>query len=95
MKVLRNITVYSRTERKRNEEMKETCEVEEVVGWISQRRREWNNHKPRMGENRIVKITMATNPMREYNQEDHKEDGLISKHPCFRKSRIKKAETSI
>lgn len=55
MKILWNITGLK--DGPANDDIRESCEVQDVIWWMTQRRRQWNNHIKRVVENRIVNIT--------------------------------------
>lgn len=56
MKTLRMITGYTLRDRQRNVDIREKCQTNDVVRWIRQRRREWNQHVNRMGPDRMAII---------------------------------------
>lgn len=56
MRILRNITGHTLRDRIRNDEIRQKCNVQDVVRWIRKRRREWNDHVTRMPNNRLPKI---------------------------------------
>lgn len=62
MKILRTIVGKTRRDRVRNTEVREQCEVQDVVRWGRQRRRQWHDHVRRMDENRLPKIALVGRP---------------------------------
>ncbi|XP_055385812.1 uncharacterized protein LOC129614885 [Condylostylus longicornis] len=62
MKTLRQICGYTLRDKIRNEDIRSTCEIQDVVRWTRCRRRNWRDHVNRMSENRIAKIAMNNRP---------------------------------
>lgn len=62
MKTLRTIAGKTLRDRIPNTEIREMCEVQDVVRWGRQRRRGWNQHINRMSGDRLVKISRDGNP---------------------------------
>lgn len=62
MKILRSITGKTLRDRIRSEDIRTTCETQDVVRWVRQRRRNWNEHVTRMDNDRIVKIARNLKP---------------------------------
>lgn len=63
MKTLRRIVGKTRIDRVRNEEVRDTCGVEDISEWVKKRRRQWDEHVERMGEDRIVKRAKYGRPV--------------------------------
>ena len=63
MKTLRAITGHSLRDHRRNDEIRQQCEVEDVVRWIRTRRRGWRDHVDRMADDRIAKIAKNSRPL--------------------------------
>lgn len=61
VKILRNIRWYSLMDRKGDVEIGETYQVQDVVRWTRQGRREWNHHIRRMGRTKSSKLREVTN----------------------------------
>ncbi|XP_045480943.1 uncharacterized protein LOC123685328 [Harmonia axyridis] len=62
MKVLRYILGFTLRDKKRNEDIRNECEVPDIVRWGRNRRRFWNAHVERMDEERIARIVRDGNP---------------------------------
>lgn len=62
MKILRNALGFTLRDRKRNEEIRNICGVQDIVRWGRNRRRLWNSHVDRMNEERIAKIARDGTP---------------------------------
>lgn len=62
MRTLRSITGYTLYDRKRSEDIIETCEVQDVVRWARNRRREWRDHVDRMPNDRLAKTAKEKRP---------------------------------
>lgn len=56
MRVLRSIAGYTLRDHQRNEDIRERCNVQDIVRWSRSRRREWRDHVERMDDNRLPKI---------------------------------------
>lgn len=63
MKVLRRITGKTLLDRERSEIIRNTCKIEDINGWVSNRKKEWNAHINRMDDRRIVKIARDKSPL--------------------------------
>ncbi|XP_030762233.1 uncharacterized protein LOC115887052 [Sitophilus oryzae] len=61
VRTLRSITGYTLYDWKRSEDVRETCEVEEVR-WARNKRREWRDHMDRMPNDRLAKIARENRP---------------------------------
>ncbi|KAK4880080.1 hypothetical protein RN001_008226 [Aquatica leii] len=59
---LRMITVRTRLDKVRNSEVRENCGVPDIVRFVRKRRREWNDHVFRAGEDRLIKIARDRRP---------------------------------
>jgi endonuclease/exonuclease/phosphatase family metal-dependent hydrolase len=62
MKTLRTICGVTLRDRVRNTEIRRRCDVQDVVRWGRQRRRQWNEHVRRMDAGRLAKITLQGVP---------------------------------
>lgn len=62
MRTLRSITGYTLLDHKRSEEIREICEVQDIVRWSRNRRRGWRDHVSRMPNDRLVKIAREKRP---------------------------------
>lgn len=62
MRTLRSMSGFTLLDRKRNEEVREMCEVQDVVRWARGRRREWRDHVNRMPNDRLAKIAKDKKP---------------------------------
>lgn len=62
MKVLRTIVGKTRLDRIRNQNIREQCQTQDIVRWGRERRRQWNQHISRMGNERIVKAAREGKP---------------------------------
>mgnify|MGYP006948248671 FL=1 len=62
MKTLRSIAGYTLRDRKRNELIREQCNIQDIVRWSRQRRREWRDHVNRMDDEKLAKIAMSEKP---------------------------------
>lgn len=54
MRTLR--TIAGHTLREYNEQIRSMCDTQDIIRWIRQRRRRWNEHVSRMDEDRLAKI---------------------------------------
>ncbi|XP_056633897.1 uncharacterized protein LOC130443348 [Diorhabda sublineata] len=61
MKTLRTIEGKTRRDKVRNTDVKEQCEIHDIVRWGRQRKRQWYNVR-RMDENRLPRIVLENNP---------------------------------
>lgn len=55
-RVLRTITGNTLRHRRRSSGIREEWQTEDIVKWIRANRRFWNEHVPRMGDNRPAKV---------------------------------------
>ncbi|XP_060519855.1 uncharacterized protein LOC132698036 [Cylas formicarius] len=62
MRVLRSIAGKTRRDHVRNTHIREQCDVQDIVRWGRQRRRQWYNHVKRMGEDRLPRIALEGIP---------------------------------
>jgi hypothetical protein len=62
MHTLRAISGFTLRDRKRNSEIRELCDVPDIVRWARNRRRLWNEHVERMGTERIARIVKEGKP---------------------------------
>ncbi|XP_055372045.1 uncharacterized protein LOC129606020 [Condylostylus longicornis] len=62
MKTLRQICGYTLRDKKRSTDIREECNIQDIVRWTRDRRRYWRDHVNRMGDNRLAKITMTSKP---------------------------------
>lgn len=62
MRTLRSIAGYTLYDQKRSEEIREICEIQDVVRWARNRRREWRDHVNRMPDDRLAKIVKDKRP---------------------------------
>lgn len=62
MRILRSIAGYTLFDHKRNEEIREICDIQDVVRWARNRRREWRDHVDRMSDDRLAKIAKEKKP---------------------------------
>ncbi|XP_055380820.1 uncharacterized protein LOC129611625 [Condylostylus longicornis] len=62
MATLRSITGYTRYDHKRNDEVREIWEIQDIVKWSRRRRKEWNQHVQRMSPDRVVKRAFMGKP---------------------------------
>lgn len=46
----------------RNQELRDKCNIQDVVGGVRGRRRAWRDHVNRMVKNRMANIAMTNNP---------------------------------
>lgn len=85
MKILRNITGCSLVDGRRNEEIRETCEAQDVLRRIRQRKREWDKPYDKNWGNKIVKITgnNKTNTRRLSERPAKKKDILVPRKARF------------
>ena len=63
MSTLRSIAGFTKWDMKRNDEIRQICEVEDVVKWSRTRRKEWNRHVLRMDDWRIAKAALTGRPL--------------------------------
>ncbi|XP_055390221.1 uncharacterized protein LOC129619146 [Condylostylus longicornis] len=57
MAILRNINGSTLRDRVRSSDIRKSLEIQDVVRWVRERRRAWNDHISRMDTSRIVKIS--------------------------------------
>ena len=62
MSTLRSIAGFTRWDMKRNEEVRQICDVPDVIKWSRTRRKEWNRHVVRMGDRRLAKMSLMGKP---------------------------------
>ncbi|XP_045462678.1 uncharacterized protein LOC123672567 [Harmonia axyridis] len=62
MRALRSIAGYTLLNRKRNEEIREISDIQDVVRWARKRRRAWRDHVDRMSDDRLAKIAQEEKP---------------------------------
>lgn len=62
MRTLRAITGNTLRDHRRSEEIREECGILDVVRWSRARRRYWNEHVSRMGDERLAKIARNGKP---------------------------------
>lgn len=62
MRMLLAITGHPLRDHKRNEDIRQQCEVEDIVRWVRARRRERGDHVNRMADDRIAKIVKKSRP---------------------------------
>ena len=62
MKTLRAITGISLMDRVRNDTIRDTTDVQDIVRWTRSRRRYWRDHVRRMDDHRLPKIAMQHKP---------------------------------
>ena len=62
MKVLRTITGNTLRDQRRSQDIRNECEIDDVVRWTRARRRYWNEHVTRMGAERLAKIARNGKP---------------------------------
>ncbi|XP_044744248.1 uncharacterized protein LOC123306342 [Coccinella septempunctata] len=62
MKVLRLITGNTLRDQRRSSDIREECQTEDVVRWMPARRRYWNEHVSRMGDDRLAKVVRNGKP---------------------------------
>ncbi|XP_060524527.1 uncharacterized protein LOC132700944 [Cylas formicarius] len=62
MKILRRISAKTLLDRERNENIRQSCGVDNVNDWVLQRKRQWNYHINRMQDGRLVKIVRDKSP---------------------------------
>jgi hypothetical protein len=60
MKVLGNIIGKTRRERISNENIRQTCNIQNIADWITRRIHEWNEHITRMNPQRTDKHEITT-----------------------------------
>jgi len=63
MKTLRTIMGKTRIDRIRNTDIREQCEVQDIVRWGRQRKRYWYAHVRRMEEGRLLSIALEGKPI--------------------------------
>lgn len=63
MNTLRAIAGKSRLDRVRNQEIREQCQIGDIVRFTKTRRKEWNNHVTRANDDRLIKIVRDGNPV--------------------------------
>ncbi|KAI4501059.1 hypothetical protein M0802_003862 [Mischocyttarus mexicanus] len=62
MKTLRTISGKTLLDRHRNEDIRKECNVQDIVRWARQKRRDWRDHVARMKNNRLPKIAQTQKP---------------------------------
>jgi hypothetical protein len=62
MKVLRKIIGKTRRGSISNENIRQTCNIQNIAKWITRRRHEWNEHITRMSPQRIVRQVRENHP---------------------------------
>ena len=62
MSTLRTIASFTRWDMKRNDEIRQICDVQDVIKWSRKRRKEWNRHVLRMGDQRLAKMALRGKP---------------------------------
>jgi hypothetical protein len=62
MKFLRKIIGKTRRDRISNENIGQTCNIQNIADWITRRRYEWNEHITRMNPQRIVRQARDNHP---------------------------------
>ncbi|XP_055714317.1 uncharacterized protein LOC129808563 [Phlebotomus papatasi] len=62
MKTLRTICGYSLRDKKRSSDIREECEVQDIVRWSRSRRRYWRDHVNRMDDTRLAKRVQKNLP---------------------------------
>ncbi|XP_050457558.1 uncharacterized protein LOC126854663 [Cataglyphis hispanica] len=62
MRTLRAIAGYTLRDRVPNVTIRETCGVQDIIRWARQRRRGWNEHVSRIGEERMARIARDGKP---------------------------------
>ena len=62
MKVVRKIAGRTLFDRKRSEEIRRMCKIDNINDWVLQRKRNWNEHISRMTDDRIVKTSRDKSP---------------------------------
>ena len=81
IKTLRSITGFALKNRKRNQLIKEQCNIQDIVRWSRQRRREWRDHVNRMDDEKLAKIAMSEKPNTlTYHLVDLQNDGVKAGH---------------
>ena len=63
MSTLRSIAGFTRWDMKSNEEVRQICDVQDVIKWSRKRRKEWNRHVLRMGDRRLAKMALTGKPV--------------------------------
>jgi len=62
MKFLRKIIAKIKICRISNENIRQTCNIQNIADWITRRRHEWNEHITRMNPQRIVRQARDNHP---------------------------------
>ncbi|KYQ46837.1 hypothetical protein ALC60_14128, partial [Trachymyrmex zeteki] len=62
MKILRSTVGKTRRDRVRNDNIRQQCNIQDIVRWGRERRRNWNQHISRMNRDRLVKIARDGKP---------------------------------
>jgi hypothetical protein len=75
MKVLRKIIGKTRRERISNENIRQTCNIQNNADWITRRRHEWNEHITRMNTQIIVRQARDNHPRTRRSFGRPKKDG--------------------
>ena len=57
MKVLRKIVGKTKIDTIRSQQIRESCGIQPINGWVERRRREWDGRVTRMDAERSVKIS--------------------------------------
>lgn len=68
MKVARKIAGKTLLDRERSENIRQTCNIENINEWVLNRKMEWNEHINRMTNERVVKIARDKSPRGHRNQ---------------------------
>jgi hypothetical protein len=75
MKVLKKITNKILRDRVRSEDIRKTCQVDNINERVSGRKKGWNNDTERMTDNRVIKIARDEE---EKQQEDQERGGVTT-----------------
>jgi hypothetical protein len=62
MKILRKIVSKTKIDRKRIQQIRESCGIQPMNECVERRRREWDGYVTRMDADRLVKISMDNIP---------------------------------
>ena len=63
-KTLRTIVGKTKRDRVRNTDIREQCEIQDIVRWGKQRRRQWYDHVRQMDKSRLPKIGLETTQLK-------------------------------
>ncbi|XP_060525304.1 uncharacterized protein LOC132701439 [Cylas formicarius] len=63
MKVPRSIASKTRRDHVRKIDIREQCDVQDIVRWGRQRRRQWYNHVKTLGEDRLPRVALEGMPV--------------------------------